>query len=193
MPRPVLRRVALIGPRAAEYGLPEPFHRVGVPEAGEDLARPLHARHGGDAPLVAVLHLVADGLRDGVARPLRRGALFLVYPGEAVGVGALEIEHDGQAVRAMAQARELPGLDGAQARGVHVFVVQLREGLVFPLHLDLGRPRAVALLGEGEGELRLVEPGAYDDALAGPYPAAGDGDEAGVTAQTLRIHSIPPG
>ena len=190
--RPVLRRVPVQRAGTGEDSFPEPLDGFTVRQSREHLARPPGAGHGGNAPLVAVLHRVAYWLGDGITAAHRLGALLLVYTGEPVRVRTLKIEHDGQAVRPAAQLLLLPGLDGAQ--GVHALpaVVQFRKRLVFPLHLHLGRARPVALLGEHQHKLGLVQSGAQHDGLAGHDPAARDGDEAGIPPQLLCIHCTPP-
>ena len=162
---PILYGVALERAGAGEYGLPQGLDRAALRQGGEDLLRPLHAGHGGDAPLLAVLARVYEGLEHGVARAHALGVLRLVHPGEAVRVVAYDVYAGGEGVRLPALLGYLPVLHLAEALHALVPDVQLCQRLVAPFDLHLGRAGLVGLVHHHLHELGLVEPGVDHHAL----------------------------
>ena len=75
---PIRHRVFAVGAGGIKDRLPQFFHRGGGRKIREHLFCPLFARHGGDAPLVFVLQLVAQGLDhfESALHPL--GFLFVI-------------------------------------------------------------------------------------------------------------------
>ena len=189
---PVLYGVALQRAGAGEDGLPERLHGAALRQGGEHLLRPLDAGHGGDAPLLAVLARVYEGLEHGVARAHALGVLGLVDAGQAVRVVADDVDAGGQRLRLPALLGDLPVLHLAEALHALVADVQAGERLVAPFDLHLGRAGLVGLVHHHLHELGLVEPGVDHHALALLHVGARAHDEAGVISQYSLFHFYHP-
>ena len=180
--------VAAVHAAGVQDGFPELLDRAALRLAGEDLFRPRRAGHGGDAPLVAAFHLVAEGLDDLVAGLHAAGALGLIHAAQAVGILAHEIDPARKRFALMLQLGDLPRLEHGERLHAAVAHMQLLQRLVVPLDGDLPCPGAVALLDEHRHKLRLVELGNDDDALSLLHTHAGDGDQTRIRAENGFFH-----
>ena len=188
---PVLLRVALERAGAGENGLPELFNGPALGQVGKDLLGPLDARHGGDAPLLAVLARVDVGAELLVAGLHTLGVLGLVYTRQAVRVLAEDDDAGREVFGLPLLLFLLPGLDLAELFGGLVSNGEAGQGLVPPLDLDLRGPGSVALGGEQLDELWLVQTGDDEHALALLHVRAGTRYEPRILLQNRLFHIFP--
>ena len=171
-----------------QNGLPQLLHGLAGPDAGEQLLGPGLAGHGGDAPLVLVLHLVPVALDDGVAGLHGLGHLGLVDAVETVGIVGLQEDTAGQHVGIVLPAGFLILVHLVEAALGAIAVVQLLQGLVVPVHHHLAGLALIALLHQHLHELRLVQAGADKYLLARLDVHAHAGDQLGILAQYGLLH-----
>ena len=168
--------------------LPQLFHGGGASQLRKQLLGPRLAGHGGDAPLILVLHGVAVGLGDGIALLLSLGHLHLIDPLEAVGILADKVDTAGNGVHIVLPAGFLIVLHLTQGGQGTVAVVKLLQGLVVPVHHHLFGFALIALLHQHFHEFRLIQLGFDKNLLARLDVDAGAGNQAGIAAQYGFLH-----
>ena len=183
-----LRRRVLPYAAGVQNGLPEPLHRLGHPKLGEQLFCPGVPGHGGDAPLIFVLHFVPIGLDDGISGLGRLGHFGLIDALQAVRVLRDQIEPGGERIGIVLPAGFLIVVHFVQGFLAPVPVVELLEGLVFPLHHHLFRAQLVAGLHHHSDEFRLVQIRGDKDLLALLDVDAHFGDQIGIGPQSRLLH-----
>ena len=185
---PVGHGVALQRTAGGQNGLPQLLHRLGLPQAGEQLPGPRFAGYGGDAPLVLVFDLVAVLLNDGILALAALGHLLLIDAVKAVGILAEQVDAAGDGVHIVLPAGLLIVVQPGQGGQGAVAVVQLLQGLVAPVHYHLLGLALVALLHQHLHELRLIQLGGDEHLLPRLHVDAGTGDETGILPQNTLFH-----
>ena len=157
---------------------PQFFHGLTRPQSGEQFLPPFLARNGCDGPLVVALHRIAVGLDD-----LAGHLHALAHLGDVDALQAVRVvAHQEDAAHGQVFGIVLPaGLHvighGAQRLDGLVAVGQLFQELIIPVHHDLLRLQAVALLRHHRRELGEFQPGADVDLLALLHVGAHAGDQ----------------
>ena len=160
---PCLDRILAVGAGRIQDGFPQLFDRCGGAQVGEQLLCPLLAGDSGDAPLIFVFHLVAQGLDDLGAVLCTLGVLLVVHTCESVGILADEPDAGRQDVDVMLIALDFPVLDGGKRGQAAMTYMQLFKRLMRELHCDLLCARLVAGIHDVFDKFRLVELGDDDD------------------------------
>ena len=145
--------------------LPQLFDRGGGAQIGEQLLCPLFAGDSGDAPLVFVFHLIAQGLDDLGAVLRALGVFFKIHARESVGILADEPDARGENVDVMLIALDFPVLDGGERGQAAVADMQLFERLMVEFDNDLFCARLVAGIDDVFDKFRLIELGDDDDGV----------------------------
>ena len=182
------RNGVVVHPGGGQNVLPQLFHGGGAPQLRKQLLGPRLAGHGGDAPLILVLHGVTVGLGDGIALLLGLGHLHLIDPLEAVGVLADKVDAAGNGVHIVLPAGFLIVLHLTQGGQGTVAVVKLLQGLVVPVHHHFFGFALIALLHQHFHEFRLIQLGFDKNLLARLDVDAGAGNQAGIAAQYGFLH-----
>ena len=105
----------LVNAGGFEYRFPKKLDRTGCSLAGKHLLRPLHAGNSRNAPLILVLHLIADRLDHLIARLQRLCVLLLIYAAEAVGIFRNEIYPARQGIGVMLKLCNLPIIESRKS------------------------------------------------------------------------------
>ena len=186
--RPVVLRVALQGAGGGQDRLPQLLHRLRSPQTGEQLLCPRLAGHGGDAPLVLILKLVAVGLDDGEFRLLALCQLLLIDALQTVGILGEQVDAAGDGVHIVLPAGQLVVLHLGERGQAAVADVELLQGLVVPVHHHLFRLALVALVHQHRHELRLIQIGGDKHLLPLLDVDAGTGDQPRIGAEQRFFH-----
>ena len=147
----------LVNTGGLEYRFPKKLDRAGCSLAGEHLLRPLHAGNSRNAPLILVLHLIADRLDHLVARPERLCVLLLIYAAETVGILRNEIYSARQGIGVMLKLCDLPIIESRKSFERTVADMIFLKRLMRPLDGDLAGARLVAFVRQHFNEFRLIK------------------------------------
>ena len=178
----------LVHPGGGENGLPELLHGLMLGEVGEHLLGPGRAGHGGDAPLVLALDLVAVGLDDGILSLASLGHLGEVHALEAVGILGDQVEAAGEVLSHILEPGLLIGIHRGEGLHRAMAHMELGEGLVGEVHDHLPGAGLVELVGDHGHKFGLIQLGLQKYILPLLDIAAHPGDEAGILLESGFLH-----
>ena len=171
-------------------GLPQLLHGLGATDPGEHLLGPGQAGHGSDAPLLPVLHLVGEGLENGIAVLSGLGHFRHVDALQAVRVVGDEMDAAGQGLHLMLPLLDLPVLHGGQGLEALVAHMVLGERRVVPFDGHFPCLGLIGFLYHHGNKFRLVQVGINDHILALLDVDAHPDNEAGIFPQNSLFHVL---
>ena len=183
------RIVVLLHTDGVKDFLPQHFHRLSAADSGEHLFCPRRTRNSGNAPLVPVFHLIAEGLDDLIARLRGLCALGLIDPLQTVRIIGFQINTDRERFHLVLQLFDLPILHLRQRGHRAGLQIELGQRLIRPVHNNLPGAAPIALLCNQASEFRLFDRSQNDDILPLLNLAALGSDQTRVFSENRFFHT----